>query len=223
MVQRPASDASLLLRAAGLLAGIAVSGWAQFGSADHPRLLLTPTDAELIAGSLDESPSYARVLRTKQIEIDRYFESPLDVPQPADPGGGYTHERHKKNGIAINDAGVLYQLTGERVYAEQARQLLLAYAQMYPGLGEHPVKASRTPGRLFWQTLNESVWLVYAIQGYDAIHDALSDEDRAQIESNLLRPMADFLSLGSPQTFDRISQSRHVGRRRGRNDRVRAR
>lgn len=204
MLQRPASDTTLVRRAAGLLAAIAMCSGAESGSAEHPRLLLTPPDAELIGEFLDESPSFARVLRAKQIEIDQYFESPPDVPRPADPGGGYTHERHKKNGIAINDAGVLYQLTGERAYAERAKELLLAYAQMYPDLGEHPVKASRTPGRLFWQTLNESVWLVHAIQGYDAIHDALSDEDRTQIESKVLRPMADFLSFGSPQTFDRI-------------------
>ena len=204
MPQRPASDTTRPPRAAVLLVAMAMSGGAGFASADHPRLLLTPTDVQLIEESLDESPSFARVLRTKRIEIDRYFETPPDVPQPADPGGGYTHERHKQNGVAINDAGVLYQLTGERGYADRARQLLLAYAEMYPGLGEHPVKASRTPGRLFWQTLNESVWLVYAIQGYDAIHDTLSEEDRAQIESNLFRPLADFLSVGSPQTFDRI-------------------
>ena len=204
MLQRPASDTTLLPRVAGLLAAIAMSVWAESAAADHPRLLLTPTDAQLIAESLDESPGYARGLRAKQLEIDRYFASPPDVPQPRDPGGGYTHERHKKNGVAIGDAGVLYQLTGERVYADRARQLLLAYARMYPGLGEHPVQASQTPGRLFWQTLNESVWLVYAIQGYDAIHDALSDEERAHIESSLLRPLADFLSVGSPQTFDRI-------------------
>ena len=204
IVQRAASDTTLAPRVAGLLALVAMPGWAEAASADHPRLLLTPNDAQLVVESLDGSPSYARVLRAKQVEVDRYFESAPDVPRPTDPGGGYTHERHKKNGVAISDAGVLYQLTGEHVYAERARQLLLAYAEMYPDLGEHPVQASRTPGRLFWQTLNESVWLVYAIQGYDAIHDALSEKDKAEIESNLLRPLADFLSVGSPQTFDRI-------------------
>ena len=204
MLRRPASDTRLPARAAGPLAVAAMSGWTAVASADHPRLLLTPTDAQLIAESLDESPGYARALRTKQAEVDRYFESPPDVPQPTDPGGGYSHERHKKNGVAIHDAGILYQLTGERVYADRARQLLLAYAEMYPGLGRHPVERSPTPGRLFWQNLNESVWMVYAIQGYDAIHDALSDADRERIESALLRPMAEFLSLESPETFDRI-------------------
>ena len=204
MLRRPASDAMHLPQATGLLAVVSMCLWAEVAPADHPRLLLTQTDARLIAESLDESPSFARVLRGKEIENARYFESPPDVPRPTDPGGGYTHEQHKKNGVAIHDAGVLYQLTGEREYAERAKRLLLAYAEMYPGLSEHPVKASRTPGRLFWQTLNESVWLVYAIQGYDAIHDTLTNADRAQIESDLFRPLAEFLSVESPQTFDRI-------------------
>ena len=46
--------------------------------------------------------------------------------------------------------------------------------------------------------------LVYAIQGYDAVHTALAAEDRSRIERDLLRPMADFLSAGQPSTFDRI-------------------
>ena len=34
------------------------------------------------------------------------------------------------------------------------------HAQKYPKWGLHPVSLSPVPGRLFWQTLNESVWLV---------------------------------------------------------------
>jgi len=75
---------------------------------------------------------------------------------------------------------------------------------MYPGLGKHPRSRGDNPGRLFWQNLNESVWLTYAIQGFDAIHDTLPTADRERIVDRLLRPMADFLSEGSPGTFDRI-------------------
>ena len=67
MQRRPASDTTLPRWAAGLLTAVAMSGGAEFGSADHPRLLLTPTDTELIAESLGESPCYTRVLRIKQI------------------------------------------------------------------------------------------------------------------------------------------------------------
>ena len=41
-------------------------------------------------------------------------------------------------------------------------------------IGEHRHAKDNAPGRLFWQGLNESVWLVYAIQGYDAIYDTLT-------------------------------------------------
>ncbi len=123
---------------------------------------------------------------------------------PADAGGGYSHETHKKNGIAIHDSSIVYQLTGEETYAGHASRLLLSYADMYPELGNHPQSRGSNPGRLFWQNLNESVWLSYVIQGFDAIRDTLSAAERDRIVNNLLRPMADFLSTGSPDTFDRI-------------------
>ena len=170
----------------------------------HPRLLLTPADVQLIRSELDPVSGFGQSLAATKARVDRYFESTPDVPVPVDPGGGYTHEKHKENGVAIHDAGILYQLTGDAGYAAHARDLLLAYAELYPALGRHPVKQSRTPGRLFWQSLNESVWLVYAIQGYDAIIDTLSGEQRARIESGILRPLADFLSVESPEVFDQI-------------------
>jgi hypothetical protein len=170
----------------------------------HPRLLLRPADVQLVRSELDPASGFGRSLATTKARVDRYFESTPDVPVPVDPGGGYTHEKHKQNGIAIHDAGILYQLTGGASYAAHARDLLLAYAELYPTLGRHPVKQSATPGRLFWQKLNESVWLVYAIQGYDAIIDTLGREQRARIENGILRPLADFLSIESPEVFDQI-------------------
>lgn len=127
----------------------------------------------------------------------------IDVPVPKDKGGGYTHEQHKRNYQAIQAAGALYRLTGDTVYADYARDLLLGYAKLYPGLGAHPQGRGQIPGRLFWQTLNDSVWLVSAVQGYDAIRDSLSAADRKTIDDNVFRPMADFLS-GTPENFDKI-------------------
>lgn len=88
---------------------------------EHPRLLLSPEQAAYIRVNLDESPGFAASIAATRDRIDAYFRAPPDVPVPKDPGGGYTHEQHKRNGIAINDAGVLYQLTGEEVYADYAQ------------------------------------------------------------------------------------------------------
>lgn len=192
-------DAKICL---GLLILLATSAYA--AEPAHPRLLLTPADVQLIRSKLDPASAFGQSLAATKARVGAYFESTPDVPVPVDPGGGYTHEKHKENGIAIYDAGNLYLLTGDTVYASHARDLLLAYAKLYPTLGRHPVKQSATPGRLFWQSLNESVWLVYAIQGYDAIFDTLSRDQRATIENGILRPLAEFLSVESPKVFEQI-------------------
>ena len=171
---------------------------------EHPRLLLAAEEIRDLRGGWSESRLFSNAIEHAQQRIDPLLETPPDVPMPRDPGGGYTHERHKANGTIIAEAGALYQWTGDAAYAALVRDLLLDYAEIYPELGPHPVIASSTPGRLFWQMLNESVWLVHAIQGYDAILDSISEADRNRIEAGVLRPMASFLSVESPEYFDKI-------------------
>ena len=170
----------------------------------HPRLLLSANDIEANADTWRSSALFSASVTAVQADLAGLMDGEPVVPVPVDAGGGYTHETHKRNGIAIQAAGFLYQWTGEARYAEFAAEMLSRYADMYPGLPNHPQKKEQSPGRLFWQSLNEAVWLVYAIQGYDAVVDTLSEQHRAHIENNLLRPMADFLSVESPQTYDRI-------------------
>ncbi|MCY4060564.1 MAG: heparinase II/III family protein [Gammaproteobacteria bacterium] len=171
---------------------------------EHPRLLLVAAEIRELKDQWPRSTLFSAAVERTRSRIDALVASPPDVPAPKDPGGGYTHERHKANGIVIAEAGALYQWTGESAYADLVRQLLLAYAGMYPELGLHPERKEQSPGRLFWQSLNESVFLTYAIQGYDAIHATLDTQDRERIEARLFGPMADFLSVESPQVFDRI-------------------
>src|SRR3546814_18614455 len=85
------------------------------------------------------------------------------------------------------------------------RGLLLAYADLYPGLGPHPAKANQNAGRLFWQSLNDSVFLVNAVQGYAQIRDALSAADRKRIADQVIRPMARF-QIGSASCRERVCQ-----------------
>ncbi|HCR32647.1 MAG TPA: alginate lyase, partial [Stenotrophomonas sp.] len=104
---------------------------------------------------------------------------------------------------ALLAAGTLYRLTGDKAYVDYSRDMLLQYAKLYPTLGPHPEGRGQIPGRVFWQVLNDSVWLVNAIQGYDAIRDALSAQDRQIIDSQLFRPMAEFL-ISEPKNYDQI-------------------
>lgn len=127
----------------------------------------------------------------------------VNVPLPKDPGGGFTHEQHKRNYRAIAEAGELFRLTGDKAYAGFVRDMLIAYAEMYPKLGPHPARSNQQYGRLFWQNLNDAVWGVNAIQGYGDVRAELSPKDRNQIDK-LFRRHAEFLSVESVATFDRI-------------------
>ena len=136
--------------------------------------------------------------------IDAQLDQPLIVPVPKDAGGGYTHEQHKRNAKAIFEAGLLFEASGEARYADHLIRYLDEYAGMYSDLPLHPKQKEQTPGRLFWQSLNEAWWLVHAAQGYDKIRTSLDDETKTRVEDGLFHPMVEFLSVGQPQTFDEI-------------------
>jgi hypothetical protein len=159
-------------------------------------------DARLIREHHGSYPIFERVFQETQREVRAAIARPIDVPQPKD-AAGYTHDRHKRNGADMRNAGLFYQITGDSSYAIYAREMLLKYAQLYPTLGKHPATL-KDGGRLFWQTLNETVWLIDAAQAYDYVHDWLSPADRTTIEDNLLRPIAKFFIEENNSTMNRI-------------------
>ena len=188
---------SVLALAAAALAVVAVSGCAGEGGPAE--------NASGDGGAVSvATSSFAQTIEELRASVDARRLEGVPVPVPADSGGGYTHEQHKQNGKTIYEAAMLYQQTGDASYKEFSTSILLDYAELYPTLGLHPKVKPETPSRLFWQGLNEAWWLVYVIQGYDAIKDDLTADERNKIETGLIRPMADFLSEGSPQTFNRI-------------------
>ena len=164
----------------------------------HPVLLLTPDGVEQMKAHSGEVPLFDNSVASLIAEADAALKAPLCLPEPKDGGGGYSHEMHKRNYYDMFACGMAWQLTSEKKYAEKVREILLAYADMYPTLGYHPMTLSKVPGRIFWQTLNESVWLVHTSIAYDCVRDYLSAKDRRKIEDDLLRLVADFIMNGTP-------------------------
>lgn len=173
-------------------------------SAETAPVLTTADEWRRMAEAGSAYPLFAAERERVEGLVRAAMTQGVNVPTPRDPGGGYTHEQHKRNYQAIYNAGALYRLTGDKAYADHARDLLLEYAKLYPTLGGHPAGRGQIPGRLFWQTLNDSVWVVYAVQGYDAIRDSLTPEQRDRIDNDVFRRMASFLSHETPNNFERI-------------------
>lgn len=173
-------------------------------AAERAFLLETAEQVKAMRAAIKQPGRFADEFAKQQMLVNSKLDVPINVPLPADAGGGYTHEVFKQNYADMHMAGRLFVLTEDAKYANYVKAHLNAYAAMYPTLPLHPKQKEQSPGKLFWQSLNEAVWLVYTIQAYDAVKDDLSASERNTIESQLFEPMVDYLSEQSPQTFDKV-------------------
>ena len=170
----------------------------------HPSMIVADDDIEDLKNSAGKYELWDATVSDLIAEMDEKVKGEFDVPVPKDPAGGYTHEKHKANGILLKNLGLAYQLTGDAKYATYATSMFQAYAKMYPSVALHPVQKSYARGKLFWQQLNEAVFLCDAIQGYDCILPTLTKEDRELIEGDFILPFADFISIETPFVFNKI-------------------
>ncbi len=170
----------------------------------HPSLILTKQGVKDIRTQLGSIPIFDKTLERVKAEIDAEIALGIETPIPVDYSGGYTHVRHKRNMVVLQKAGVLYQILDDEKYAKYVKDMLMQYEEMYKTLPLHPKTRSYARGKLFWQCLNDSNWLVYVSQAYDCVYDYLSEEERNKLETNLFRPFADHISIDSPQFYQRV-------------------
>jgi hypothetical protein len=170
---------------------------------ERPSIFITKEEAAAIRTSAAQYPLLNRTLNDAKAMLAAAMARPIDVPQPGE-AGGYAHEKHKQNYREMQLAGVLYQITGDVQYARYVRNLLDGYAKLYPTLGAHPLSRNQAPGKLFHQSLNEANWLVAVSIAYDCVYEALTPAERTRFEKNVLRPMADWMSVTQAKEFDRI-------------------
>jgi hypothetical protein len=171
---------------------------------EHPNLILTAQGVQDIRAQLGNVPIFDNTLQKVKEEIDAEIALGIDTPIPLDYSGGYTHVRHKRNMVVLQKAGVLYQILDDEKYAKYVKDMLMQYEDMYKTLPLHPKTRSYARGKLFWQCLNDSNWLVYVSQAYDCVYNYLSEEERNKLETNLFRPFADHISVDSPQFYQRV-------------------
>ncbi len=171
---------------------------------EHPKLILTAQGVQEIRSHLGTLPIFDNTLKKVKEEVDAEIQLGISVPIPKDYSGGYSHDRHKRNFIALQKAGVLYQILEDEKYAQYVKDMLMRYEALYKNLPVHPKTRSYARGKLFWQCLNDSNWLVYVSQAYDCIYNYLTAEERKTLETNLFRPFADFISIQNPQFYNRV-------------------
>ena len=186
------------MRKLTILLTLALCACTQAGQSSHPSLLLTTGGVKEIRASKGKLPIFDASLEKLLQDADAAVAREICLPTPKDGGGGYSHEMHKLNYYDMYNMGIAWQLSGEEKYARKVKDILLAYVDFYPSLDFHPLGLSGNPGRIFWQTLNESVFLVHTAVAYDCVYDFLSAEERACIEKEFFYPYTDFIMTGLP-------------------------
>ena len=124
----------------------------------HPKLILTAQGVKDIRAQLGTIPIFDNTLKAVKEEIDAEIASGIEMPIPKDYSGGYSHDRHKRNMVVMQKAGVLYQILDDEKYAKYVKDMLMQYEAMYKTLPIHPKTRSYARGKLFWQCLNDSNW-----------------------------------------------------------------
>jgi hypothetical protein len=102
-------------------------------------------------------------------------------------------QRNDDNARAARDLGLAFRLTGNAAYAEKARRIFAAYAELYPKLPIHDNNNkpdTKTGARVMSQTLSEAKWLVPLAFGYDLVRDTMPKAERDRFETNVLRNAA---------------------------------
>ncbi len=172
---------------------------------EHPSLLITKANLPALREGVKEFPLLESSFLDIQRSVDAELVHKLIVPTPKDAGGGYTHELHKKNYQLLLNSAICFQITQDVQYFDLSKSILIAYANKYQSWPEHPKRKENHPsGRIFWQNLNDCVWLVHAIQAYDLIVSELSASEREFIEENLFIPMGEYLMITHKAVFDKI-------------------
>ena len=98
-----------------------------------------------------------------------------------------------RNYMAAFRMGLLYQITGERSYAQKAIAVMTEYAAYYPAYEVHGDIPYNGPGRAGAQTLDEANFLRNFAMAYDLLEDEMTAAQRELIRDNMLLPGAAFL------------------------------
>ena len=212
MMKSPAAYQAATIAAAIAAPSGSAAGTGEVAVTGEPRQTkghpCTIWDAEDIA-------HYKEMLKTSKVLQDQYaglqramdkrITQPTGVPEPRKgPDGQWVHISDLENGgthnqlaLDIANLGQMYVLSGEAKYAEYAKKLLLAYADVYDKYvpGNRPGFAHDV-GKCFDQRLGDSTWLIQVAKGYDLVYNlpSITAEERAHIENDLLKAAANFIA-----------------------------
>ncbi|MHC4890879.1 MAG: hypothetical protein ACYTEO_15600 [Planctomycetota bacterium] len=150
----------------------------------RPRLFFTPERIKRLRRQIEEETVLKEVWLKLLKRADRLLGEKLVSKEYADGGTGQ-HGNYGRPSSQISNMtstlGLVYQMTGEKRYAEKLREALIHYGGLKRWAGD----ARRDPP---WHSeLNTARFCYGYAVGYDSIYDYLSEKDRRTIAQTMVR------------------------------------
>ena len=169
----------------------------------YQPLLISFEQAAELRQHLNTDTLMGRSIAEEIAALEAYMPIGIEIPGHGE-GGGYEHNRHKQNYIHLDLAGRLYLITEDKRYLDYATTMLVEYAKVYKTLELNISLDSNKPGRLFHQTLNENMWMLYSSCAYSCIRHELTEEQQQLIENDLFKVMLEMFVETYAENFDII-------------------
>jgi hypothetical protein len=169
----------------------------------YQPLLMSYEQAAELRQHIGADSLIGRSIAEEIAALEAYMPIGIEIPGHGE-AGGYEHNRHKQNYIHLDLAGRLYLITGEKRYLDYATTMLVEYAKVYKHRELNISRDSNKPGRLFHQTLNENMWMLYSSCAYSCIRHELTEDQQQLIENDLFKVMLEMFVVTYAENFDII-------------------
>lgn len=153
-----------------------------------PQLFLTDAAIAETRRQMESVPPLLQAFQRFQEDARNSFEVVKALPENLDEvgiGGG-----HRTVAYHLRQTALAHRFDPDPERFEVVRQVLLAYADLYPQ--KTPARRNIS-GHLSVQTLQEAMMLIHFTWAFDLVRDQLSEADEAAILGGLFRTAADFL------------------------------
>ena len=172
----------------------------------RPGIYMTAGEWKALFETMRKSPRGKPVVDGILSMADAYLPNPVVHPDPKVPAqiksrGDAPAKAHDALSKQAGICGYAYRISGDKKYAQRAREILVGYAKLYPNdYKEHKGVNGSDTSKVMAQRLSEAMWLIPLIQAYDlsADGDAFSDADRELIERDLFRHALTFIHRKTP-------------------------
>ena len=98
------------------------------------------------------------------------------------------HKEHSRNSWRARSLAIAYQISGDKRYAEKAREIVVAYGRKYKTFPQDRYGTGKTHGvgRATANYLTESSWVITMAGVIDMIWDVLSEDERRMLADDML-------------------------------------